>query len=139
MTDKERGYVAHQPWCGKKEKELRSYVRSFFYIFRFAMASLSVRTCVKQALGLANGPAKLTSGCAVAATRAFSTEETRVYGNLSDQDRIFTNLYGKHDPFLKVRQDKNRTPSFSSLLSTRCFGAGCRCLRHVVCSWTSEA
>merc|ERR1712134_128156 len=30
-----------------------------------------------------------------------STEETRVYGNLSDQDRIFTNPYGKHDPFLK--------------------------------------
>lgn len=25
----------------------------------------------------------------------------RVHGGLKDQDRIFTNLYGKHDPFLK--------------------------------------
>lgn len=25
------------------------------------------------------------------------------YGGLSDQDRIFTNIYGKHDPFVTVR------------------------------------
>lgn len=25
------------------------------------------------------------------------------YGGLSDEDRIFTNIYGFHDPFLKVR------------------------------------
>ena len=25
----------------------------------------------------------------------------RTHGGLSDEDRIFTNLYGKHDPFLK--------------------------------------
>lgn len=24
------------------------------------------------------------------------------FGGLKDQDRIFTNLYGRHDPFLKV-------------------------------------
>jgi len=35
--------------------------------------------------------------------RAFSSDaaESKVYGGLSDEDRIFTNLYGKHDPFLK--------------------------------------
>ena len=34
----------------------------------------------------------------------FSTEvtaEKTSYGNLKDQDRIFTNLYGDQDPFLK--------------------------------------
>ena len=25
----------------------------------------------------------------------------RTHGGLTDQDRIFTNLYGKHDPFIK--------------------------------------
>merc|ERR1719182_822598 len=38
------------------------------------------------------------------ATRQFSSasaEPERTYGNLTDEDRIFTNLYGKHDPFLK--------------------------------------
>merc|ERR1712057_135565 len=36
--------------------------------------------------------------------RAFSSDaaESKVYGGLSDEDRIFTNLYGKHDPFLKT-------------------------------------
>ena len=34
-----------------------------------------------------------------AAVKAFSTD--RVHGGLKDSDRIFTNLYGKHDPFLK--------------------------------------
>ena len=28
--------------------------------------------------------------------------ERTVFGGLKDQDRIFTNLYGKHDPFIKV-------------------------------------
>ena len=39
--------------------------------------------------------------------RAFSSDaaESKVYGGLSDEDRIFTNLYGKHDPFLKVRKE----------------------------------
>lgn len=32
-----------------------------------------------------------------ARTLATTTAEKRVYGNLSDQDRIFTNLYGRHD------------------------------------------
>lgn len=31
--------------------------------------------------------------------RAFSTE--RVHGGLKDEDRIFTNIYGRHDPFLE--------------------------------------
>ena len=37
------------------------------------------------------------------AARAFSTGEKTSFGGLSDQDRIFTNLYGMHDPGLKVR------------------------------------
>ena len=39
--------------------------------------------------------------------RAFSSDaaESKVYGGLSDEDRIFTNLYGKHDAFLKVRKE----------------------------------
>ena len=28
--------------------------------------------------------------------------ERTVFGGLKDQDRIFTNLYGRHDPFIKV-------------------------------------
>ena len=32
----------------------------------------------------------------VAAVRAMSTA-TRTYGNLKDDDRVFQNLYGKHD------------------------------------------
>lgn len=28
----------------------------------------------------------------------------RVYGSLKDEDRIFTNLYGRHDPFLSGAQ-----------------------------------
>ncbi len=30
----------------------------------------------------------------------------RVHGGLKDADRIFTNLYGKHDPFLKGAQKR---------------------------------
>ena len=36
-------------------------------------------------------------------SRAYASVEApeRTHGNLSDADRIFTNLYGRHDPFLK--------------------------------------
>jgi hypothetical protein len=33
-------------------------------------------------------------------------EPTRTYGGLKDADRIFTNLYGKHDPLLKGAQKR---------------------------------
>ena len=36
---------------------------------------------------------------APAAVKSFSTDRT--HGDLKDSDRIFTNLYGKNDPFLK--------------------------------------
>ncbi|KAL1919859.1 uncharacterized protein VTP21DRAFT_1790 [Calcarisporiella thermophila] len=36
---------------------------------------------------------------APAAVRSYATEATRTYGNLSDEDRIFTNLYGEGDSF----------------------------------------
>eukprot|EP00899_Mesostigma_viride_P008873 jgi/Mesvir1/17988/Mv09332-RA.1 len=51
----------------------------------------------------ASGPAGFTE----AGAACFSTEavkepiKERVHGGLKDQDRIFTNLYGRHDPFLK--------------------------------------
>jgi hypothetical protein len=28
--------------------------------------------------------------------------EKTSFGNLKDEDRIFTNIYGRHDPFIKV-------------------------------------
>ena len=48
--------------------------------------------------------------------RAYSSE--RAHGDLKDQDRIFTNLYGKHDPFLKgamKRGDWHNTKSLVEL------------------------
>mmetsp|Transcript_10444 Transcript_10444/g.12223 ORF Transcript_10444/g.12223 Transcript_10444/m.12223 type:complete len:464 (-) Transcript_10444:407-1798(-) len=33
--------------------------------------------------------------------RSFSSEATRTYGGLKDEDRIFTNIYGKHDVGIK--------------------------------------
>lgn len=36
-----------------------------------------------------------------ATARSFSVEGERTYGGMSDQDRIFTNIYGEHDPYLK--------------------------------------
>lgn len=35
--------------------------------------------------------------------------EKTSFGGLQDEDRIFTNLYGKHDPFLQVRARPGRT------------------------------
>jgi len=51
---------------------------------------------------------------ALAGRTNFSTDAVveRVHGGLSDEDRIFTNLYGKLDPFLKgaeKRGDWHRT------------------------------
>ncbi len=43
---------------------------------------------------------RLAPAASRVASRSFS-EESRVYGGLSDQDRIFTNLYHDHDPYLK--------------------------------------
>lgn len=41
---------------------------------------------------------------------SFSTDtpqtHTRVYGGLKDQDRIFTNIYGQNDPFIKGAQKR---------------------------------
>lgn len=38
-------------------------------------------------------------------SRAFAAEATQKssFGGLKDDDRIFTNLYGQHDPFLQVK------------------------------------
>jgi len=41
--------------------------------------------------------------------RLFSAAvEKTSFGNLKDEDRIFTNLYGVHDPFIKVRIQRSR-------------------------------
>lgn len=46
-------------------------------------------------------PLPLTSLCSL---RAYSSApEKTSFGGLEDKDRIFTNIYGRHDPFLKVR------------------------------------
>ena len=46
-----------------------------------------------------------TASAAAAAEPAAGEAPQRThFGNLQDQDRIFTNLYGQADPFLKVRQ-----------------------------------
>ena len=55
-----------------------------------SMATVALRNSALSALGR-----RVLGGA-----RAFSSEKTS-YGNLSDEDRIFTNLYGRHDPFLK--------------------------------------
>ena len=43
-----------------------------------------------------------------AAPQAQAGERTH-WGGLQDKDRIFTNLYGRHDPFLKVRSSPQGT------------------------------
>ena len=42
--------------------------------------------------------------------RAYSTAgaERTVFGGLQDKDRIFTNIYGRHDPFIKVLRAAGR-------------------------------
>lgn len=39
---------------------------------------------------------------AQAAPAASTAGEKTSWGGLEDKDRIFTNLYGKHDPFIKA-------------------------------------
>lgn len=55
------------------------------------------------------------TGCTRSVARAFSTAPpaggaapaapaapAKTHGNLKDEDRIFNNIYGRHDPFIKV-------------------------------------
>lgn len=47
-----------------------------------------------------------------------ASQQTRAYGNLSDQDRIFTNLYKDEDPFVKgalKRGDWHQTKDILSM------------------------
>lgn len=48
--------------------------------------------------------------CSVVRCARFSADagEKTSFGGIQDDDRIFTNLYGKHDPFLKVRARTGR-------------------------------
>ena len=73
-----------------------------------------------------------SSGAAAAATAGFasssssSTEKTS-HGGLLDSDRIFTNLYGRHDPGLKVRVCGRRfheEEEYSYCARRRCRGGG---------------
>ncbi len=63
------------------------------------MATIASNTMLRAALAI-RVAASWTKTVAPFASRPFSTERT--YGGLTDEDRIFTNLYGKHDAFLKV-------------------------------------
>ena len=68
------------------------------------MAALAVRQCAKrviQAGARANQGVAAPAAAAAAENYSCAAEKTS-YGGLKDEDRIFTNLYGKHDPFLKV-------------------------------------
>lgn len=56
-------------------------------------------------------PAAATGAPSAAAAPPPVPEKTS-FGSLKDQDRIFTNIYGRHDPFLKgamARGDWHRT------------------------------
>ena len=56
-----------------------------------------------RALERASGLRGLRASLAPIASRGMAVDVAadRVHGGLKDEDRIFTNLYGKHDPFLK--------------------------------------
>jgi len=55
-----------------------------------AVAAAAAATATARAI-----PSRAATLAPALATAAYST--TRSYGGLKDQDRIFTNLYGKHD------------------------------------------
>jgi hypothetical protein len=58
---------------------------------------------IMRALERASGLRGLRASLAPIASRGMAVDVAadRVHGGLKDEDRIFTNLYGKHDPFLK--------------------------------------
>ena len=57
----------------------------------------------ERAGGVAAALRTVRSAAPVAAARHYAVDNAadRAHGGLKDEDRIFTNLYGKHDPFLK--------------------------------------
>ena len=44
-----------------------------------------------------------TPACSLRAYSTAAATERTTFGGLADKDRIFTNIYGRHDPFIKVR------------------------------------
>lgn len=75
--------------------------------------ALPVRS-LASATPLGTFPLLITSKYPLA-NKFFSTASagsTRTHGNLKDQDRIFTNLYGDGDPYLKGAQKRVRSPAF---------------------------
>ena len=69
---------------------------------RLLLSNGSIRGCSLER-GYAAAPAQQ------AAPQAQAGERTH-WGGLQDKDRIFTNLYGRHDPFLKVRSSPQGMP-----------------------------
>merc|ERR1719182_207883 len=64
------------------------------------------------ALGLLRAAGRLAPGRLGAAAPARQFAEKTSFGGLRDEDRIFTNVYGRHDPFMKgalQRGDWHRT------------------------------
>ena len=57
----------------------------------------------ERAGGVAAALRTVRSAAPVSAARHYAVDNAadRAHGGLKDEDRIFTNLYGKHDPFLK--------------------------------------
>lgn len=57
------------------------------------------RVAVRSGLAPVTENVAAPAAMALASRRDYTTE--RSYGNLKDSDRIFTNLYGEHDIFIK--------------------------------------
>jgi len=70
--------------------------------------SFAVTSMLSGALRRAFYQSTVIKPCAVLATRNLTTviPEQRVYGNLKDSDRIFTNLYGEYDFGIKGAKDR---------------------------------
>lgn len=69
------------------------------------MSGALARSHVKVANSLdGRRRAQLVAVCPACSLRAYSTAaaEKTSFGGLQDKDRIFTNIYGRHDPFIKV-------------------------------------
>ncbi|XRB15188.1 NADH dehydrogenase [ubiquinone] flavoprotein 1 [Pseudoscourfieldia marina] len=75
---------------------LRGFANSAVALVRSRCTS-SVATAAPAAVSFRVGGL----GLRASSSSSSASEEKTVFGGLSDEDRIFTNLYGKHDPFIK--------------------------------------
>ncbi|KAK7487360.1 hypothetical protein BaRGS_00021449 [Batillaria attramentaria] len=72
------------------------------------MASLSRLSPFTGSLARCQSLAPLTSAVRASSTAAAPKKEKTTFGPMSDEDRIFTNLYGRHDWHLKGAQSRGQ-------------------------------